>query len=40
MRVLVMAAGGAKSLLPSAREELENLDVLKPEADFLIKPVW
>ena len=40
VRVLVMAAGGAKSLLPSAREELENLDVLKPEADFLIKPVW
>ena len=40
VRVLVMAAGGAKSLLPSAHEELENLDVLKPEADFLIKPVW
>ncbi|KAK2560887.1 Vacuolar protein sorting-associated protein 54 [Acropora cervicornis] len=39
VRVLVMAAGGAKSLLPSAHEELENLHVLKPEADFLIKPV-
>ena len=41
VQVLVMAAGGAKSLLPSTHEELlENEDVLKPEADLAIKSEW